>query len=132
LKLCLKSNIDERVANACLLAKDEYIATLLYQLDSGVKLTDMIFSGNFVEVIQRVNIQLENDKKKLESDLKNKELSWKRQKSKYEDNMQKMTPPNKSLNWDYTFNKADIVNDFNAQKLKQRYIFSQSSSLTQF
>ncbi|CBY11266.1 unnamed protein product [Oikopleura dioica] len=53
INLCLQKDVDDRVANACLLAKDHFIASLLYQLDSGVQFDNMDFSGNLVEVVQR-------------------------------------------------------------------------------
>ncbi|CBY31098.1 unnamed protein product [Oikopleura dioica] len=140
ISLCLKKNVDDRVANACLLAQDEYIGSLLYQLDSGISFVDMIFSGNFVEVVRLVNIKLEKDKKTLEEknnslqtkvknlasdirvkefDLKNKEVSWKIQKSMYEENLQRMNRENESKKLENSINKDDILNDFNAKREQQ-------------
>jgi len=89
-----------------------------------------------MEAVHRVNIQLENDKKKLEqnnnslklkveslasdiqkkqSDLVNTEISLKLQRSMYETNLQKMTRENESWKLEKSINKVDIFNDCNAK-----------------
>ncbi|CAG5094491.1 Oidioi.mRNA.OKI2018_I69.XSR.g13605.t1.cds [Oikopleura dioica] len=66
IKLCLQKEVEKRVGNACILAKNQNIESLIYQYDFGIPPSEFSFSEGLTSIVQSVNSKLIEDLKDLQ------------------------------------------------------------------
>ena len=82
IKLCLQKQPENRVSNGCLLLKNRKIKGLIYQLESGLQPSELIFSQKTSDVVSRVNIKLLEEIAQFKIEIKEKNEEIAREKNK--------------------------------------------------